>query len=63
MVILTRTESFTNIVVEGDRETLEVFGPSVQFLVASQSSDEAPCIMKGTIPPGVSVPMHRHPGC
>lgn len=55
-------ESFTNIVLEGDRETLEVFGPSVQFLVAPQSSDEAPCIIKGTIPPVVSVPMHRHPG-
>ena len=62
MVILTRTESLTNIVVEGERETLEVCGPSVQFLVAPQSSDEAPCIIKGTIPPGVSVPMHRHPG-
>jgi quercetin dioxygenase-like cupin family protein len=58
----TKTESFANIVVERDREALEVFGPSVQFLVAPQPSDEAPCVMKGTIPPGVSVPMHSHPG-
>ena len=58
----TRTESFANIVVERDREALEVFGPSVQFLVAPQPSDEAPCVMKGTIPPGVSVPIHSHPG-
>jgi multidrug resistance efflux pump len=36
MVTLTRTESLTNIVLEGDRETLEVFGPSVQFLVMVQ---------------------------
>jgi quercetin dioxygenase-like cupin family protein len=58
---LKRTE-FTNIVVQGDREELEVFGPSLQFLVAPQSSDEAPCVMRGTIPPGVSVPIHSHTG-
>lgn len=62
MNTLTRTESFTNIVVERDREALEVFGPSVQFLVAPQPSDEAPCVMRGTIPPGVSVPIHSHAG-
>jgi len=53
---------FTNIVVERDQEVLEVLGPSVQFLVSPQSSDEAPCVMKGTIPPGVSVPIHSHAG-
>jgi len=62
MNTLTRTESFTNIVVERDREALEVFGPSVQFLVAPQPSDEAPCVMRGTIPPGLSVPIHSHAG-
>src|SRR5260370_23800582 len=62
MNTLTRTEPFTNIVVERDREALEVFGPSVQFLVAPQPSDEAPCVMRGTIPPGVSVPIHSHAG-
>ena len=62
MNALTRTESFTRIAVERDCEALEVFGPSVQFLVAPQPSDEAPCVMKGTIPPGVSVPMHSHHG-
>jgi quercetin dioxygenase-like cupin family protein len=55
-------EMFTNIVVERDREVLEVFGPSLQFMVAPQSSDEAPCVMKGTIPAGVSVPIHSHAG-
>jgi hypothetical protein len=51
MDALTRTESFTNIAIEDDREALDVFGPSVQFLVAPQPSDEAPCVIKGTIPP------------
>ena len=55
-------EMFTNIVAERDREVLEVFGPSLQFMVAPQSSDEAPCVMKGTIPPGVCVPIHSHAG-
>ena len=57
----TTTEAFTHIVVERDREALDLFGPSVQFLVAPQPSDEAPCVIKGTIPPGLSVPIHRHP--
>ncbi len=62
MNTLTRMKSFTNIVVEREREAIEVFGPNIQFLVAPQPSDEAPCIIKGTIPPGVFVPMHSHPG-
>jgi hypothetical protein len=32
--------------------------PSIQFLIAPQPRDEAPCVMKGAIPPSVSVPMH-----
>ena len=62
MRTLTRTESFTHILRERDREALDLFGPSVQFLIPPQPSDEAPCVMKGTIPPGVSAPMHSHPG-
>jgi quercetin dioxygenase-like cupin family protein len=53
---------FTNLIVEQHQELLEVFGPSVQFLVTPQPTDEAPCVMKGTIPPGVSVPIHSHAG-
>jgi quercetin dioxygenase-like cupin family protein len=57
-----RTVSIANLLVERDREALEVFGSKVQFIVAPQPRDEAPCIFKGTIPPGVSVPIHSHPG-
>ena len=60
--ILTRIGLFTNIVDERDCDVLEVFGPTLQFLIAPQSGDEAPCVMKGTIPPGVSVPIHSHVG-
>ena len=59
---LTRAESFTNIVLQRECKALELFGPSVQFLVVPQPSDEAPCVMKGTIPPGAFVPVHSHLG-
>ena len=58
----TTIDSFTHIVVERDRDAIDLFGPSFQFLVAPQPSDEAPCVIKGTIPPGGSVPIHRHSG-
>jgi quercetin dioxygenase-like cupin family protein len=62
MKALIKPKTFANKVVERDCETLEVFGPSVQFLIEPQSRDETPCVMKGTIPPGVCVPMHSHAG-
>ncbi len=48
--------------LKAKREMFEVFGPKLQFLVLPEASDEAPCVLKGTIPPGVSVPMHSHGG-
>jgi len=62
MSTCTTIDLFTHIVVERDRDAIDLFGPSFQFLVAPQSSDEAPCVIKGTIPPGGSVPIHRHSG-
>jgi quercetin dioxygenase-like cupin family protein len=62
MKALSKPKAFANRVVERDCETLEVFGPSVQFLIGPQPHDETPCVMKGTIPPGICVPMHSHPG-
>jgi len=58
---LGKAEPSTRLVAESDGEVLDVLGPNVQFLVAPQANDEAPCVIKGTIPPGVSVPIHRHP--
>ena len=55
-----KAESSSHLVTQSDCETLDVFGPSVQFLVAPQANDEAPCVLKGTIPPGGSVPLHSH---
>jgi hypothetical protein len=41
-------------------ETINVMGPSIQFLSPLEEADDAPCLMRGTIPPGVAVPLHSH---
>ena len=45
---------------QGDGSVLTVSGTSIQFLVGPQQDEDAPCILKRTIPPGISVPMHSH---
>jgi len=40
---------------------LDVCGPTVEFLNSPEETDAVYCIMIGTIPPGVSVPLHSHP--
>lgn len=45
----------------GSIETIDVLGPTVQFLSAAEPDNE-PCVMRGIIPPGVAVPLHSHPG-
>jgi quercetin dioxygenase-like cupin family protein len=39
---------------------LDVLGPTVQFITGT-TDDNAPCIMRGTIPPGATAPLHSHP--
>ncbi len=40
-------------------ERLDVLGPTIQF-VTDPAEEGAPCIMRGTIPAGVSIPLHSH---
>ncbi len=40
-------------------ERLDVLGPTIQF-VTDPAEEDAPCIMRGTVPPGVSIPLHSH---
>jgi len=51
----------THIVNEGTHGVLDVFGPTLEFLILPGEADSAYCVMMGTIPPGVSVPFHSHP--
>ena len=44
-----------------ESRVLDVLGPTVEFLVLPSEDDACYCVLKGTIPPGVSVPLHSHP--
>jgi quercetin dioxygenase-like cupin family protein len=47
-------------VVKNDRRTAPqlLYGSGIERL--SPSTEDAYCVMRGTIPPGVSVPLHNH---
>jgi quercetin dioxygenase-like cupin family protein len=60
MTKLSTTVSSAHVVRECDCSVFEVLGASVEFLVGPQQGDETPCILKGTIPMGVLIPMHSH---
>jgi quercetin dioxygenase-like cupin family protein len=52
----------TAYVINTGREgVLDVCGPTVEFLNSPEETDAVYCTMIGTIPPGVSVPLHSHP--
>jgi quercetin dioxygenase-like cupin family protein len=40
---------------------LDVLGPTVEFLVLPSECAGGYCVIRGTIPQGVSVPIHSHP--
>jgi len=40
---------------------VDVFGPTVEFLTSPAEEHNDFCVMRGVIPPGVSVPLHSHP--
>jgi mannose-6-phosphate isomerase-like protein (cupin superfamily) len=53
------SEQFAHLVQPEHLDTIEVLGPTIQFLTSTADAN-APCIMRGTIPPGVSIPLHSH---
>ena len=55
------TGNSTQFVHRGTQGALDVFGPTVEFLTLPEEPDTDYCVMIGTIPPGVSVPLHSHP--
>jgi quercetin dioxygenase-like cupin family protein len=52
------TDRLAHLVDPQQTETVDVLGPTVAFLVGPE--DDAPCVMRGTIPPRGIVPMHSH---
>jgi quercetin dioxygenase-like cupin family protein len=51
----------TQIIREGTYGVLDVFGPTLKFLILPEQADGTYCAMTGTIPPGGCVPLHSHP--
>jgi quercetin dioxygenase-like cupin family protein len=45
----------------GTNASLDVFGPTIEFLTLPERGDSGYCAMIGTIPAGVAVPLHSHP--
>ena len=43
-----------------DTETIDVLGPTIQFLTPPGQGNDDPCVMRGIIPPDVPVPLHSH---
>jgi hypothetical protein len=41
-------------------QVTEFFGPTVEFLTSPEDEHNDFCVLKGTIPPGMSVPLHAH---
>ena len=41
-------------------DALDVFGPTVEFLRRPGDADADFCVMRGVVPPGVTVPLHSH---
>ena len=40
---------------------VDAIGPTVEFLVSPRDENSDFCVLKGVVPAGVFVPMHRHP--
>jgi quercetin dioxygenase-like cupin family protein len=53
------SEQLAHLVRPDQAHTIDVLGPTIQY-VTSPAETGAPCVMRGTIPPGVSIPLHSH---
>ena len=52
--------STAHVVDWKDFERFDVMGPTVQFLTPVTGNLDLPCIMRGTVGPGMIVPLHSH---
>src|ERR1700751_5134585 len=44
-----------------DADVLDVLGPTIQYVTPLSDDNSGSCVLRGTIPPGVVVPLHSHP--
>jgi len=58
----TQREKHTNIEINPTTGAcVDVFGPTVEFLTLPEETHNDFCVLKGVIPPGVSISLHSHP--
>jgi quercetin dioxygenase-like cupin family protein len=50
----------SHLVDNASLEVLDVLGLTIQFLTPPEPDDRLPCVMLGTIPSGMVVPLHSH---
>ena len=55
-----KSEVFTRIADAPGEGALDVFGPTVEFLSWSEDPLGSFCVLRGVVPPGVTVPLHSH---
>jgi quercetin dioxygenase-like cupin family protein len=52
---------FYRIAKESQGPAVDVLGPTIEFITRpAQDDDSALCVLRGVVPPGVTVPMHSH---
>ena len=47
--------------VASNEQTFDIFGVRLQFLIAPEQSSGKISLYRGTLPPGIVVPLHSHP--
>jgi quercetin dioxygenase-like cupin family protein len=52
--------TFDRLVDGTSRKVWDVLGPTVEFLIPPDDPDAHFCVMRGVVPPGVTVPVHSH---
>jgi mannose-6-phosphate isomerase-like protein (cupin superfamily) len=60
MVAMLQQRKTAHLVEPEQIATLSILGPTIQVLTPPEADDALPCLMRGTIPPGVDIPMHAH---
>lgn len=53
--------SQTHLLHSSGQPYFDVFGPRLQFLNTPEQTGNRFCFMKAILPPGVAIPLHRHP--
>jgi quercetin dioxygenase-like cupin family protein len=57
---MTPADATAHLVDPRRTRALDVLGPTIQYMTEVGQADGEPCVMRGTVPPGASVPLHSH---